>query len=141
MGTPSTQLFTADELADLDYTNNLRKDIANELLANGVDKASEEEITIALKALKDIDSNRFTRAKVRIAKDIQENTGNEATVMAAAMVEILRNKLGRNDVILPREALPEIPSQLQLGKDDFVEGEISTGYTEISPDEILEEEH
>lgn len=138
---PSNELFSKEELDSFEYANNMRRDIADSLMSNGADKASDEELQVTLKALKDIDSNYMVRAKVRIAKDIQENTNKQSEIMASFLMSAMREKLGGGtSATIEINAPKELPEELELSSDEFLPGETTTGYQEISPDELVPEE-
>lgn len=98
--------------AELDYTNDRRRKIADKILDKAIANEDPEMLNVAMKALDGIDKNSLGRMKIKAKDDANKNEESKGKQMAEVLVLLNERRTSRPRPVrgtsdVPGSKLPE----------------------------------
>lgn len=121
------------EVDDLDFTQNLRKQMISQMLKGGSLPQEAKDVANLIKVMDGMDKQKISKAKLEIEKDTADASGG---IAAAAIA--LCNKFGIDNPYEKKNAPTEGRTPPTLDKSKLPELELMSGETDIAPRAFLD---
>lgn len=130
----SHDLFSEQDTLDINYTNQVRKDLVKKLVKEAIVVPEDKSDKIMLLGLLDgIDRNILSRAKIKVDKKSADNSSAVADMVSQALGLIPTQQLSKN----PDIQSPTLPDDIPLPA--LVEGETTIGNYPIEIDAFMQQ--
>lgn len=113
---------TVDE-QELDYTKNLRKKIAEEILKKEVKDLEPKDLNVVLAALDGIDRQALTKMRIKSDEGVSSSQAEIAQAIVTAYMDPRMKRAARMRSETP-QPIPELPDDLPVPK--IMEGEMDS---------------
>ena len=114
--------LTAEDVVNINYAQELRKQLVSAIMEDGKMPADNEDRNVLLKALKDMDASTYSGAKVRQAKQDGNKLGGIQDAIAQLLIRTDTRVVGRvrnpNELIVEHEINP-VPGETSFGVETF----------------------